>query len=116
MKRIYNAFFYSLAGLRHALTREAAVQQEAALLLLGIPLSYVLANHWWQMGLLVGALVFVILVELLNTCIEKICDHVRPERHPDIAVIKDIGSAACFLAQCLAGAIWLAVLIQRIWG
>jgi diacylglycerol kinase (ATP) len=66
--------------------------------------------------LLIGAVVFVIIIELLNTGIEKLCDHVRPERHDDIRIIKDTGSAACFLAQMLAAAVWLTVAALRLAG
>lgn len=113
MRRVWNAFFYSMAGLRWALSREAAVRQELGLLLLALPLALLVGGSWPTRGLLVAALWLVLIVEFLNTAIEKLCDHVRPERHEDIKVIKDLGSAACFLTQSLAAATWLAVLLGR---
>ena len=115
MKRIFNAFFYSMDGLRWAATREAAFRQELAVVIAGALLAPFVAAAWWQAVLLVGALVLVLVVELLNTAIEKLCDHVRPERHEDIRVIKDMGSAACFLTQALAAATWATVVIARWW-
>ena len=116
MNRIYRAFFYTLDGLRWAAAHEAAVRQELFVLALAVPVSFVVAAHWWQVPLLIGAVVFVLMVEMLNTGLEKLCDHVRIENHPDIKVIKDVGSAACFLAQSLGGVTWLTVLGQRVFG
>jgi diacylglycerol kinase (ATP) len=45
-------------------------------------------------------------VELLNTAIEKLCDHVTPERHEQVRAIKDMGSAAVFCALALAALLW----------
>ena len=36
-------------------------------------------------------------VEALNTAIEKICDHITPEEHPEIKKIKDLGAAAVMI-------------------
>jgi diacylglycerol kinase (ATP) len=52
-------------------------------------------------------------VELLNTAIEKLADHVTREHHIEILRIKDFGSAAVFCGICLAGFTWLAALIVR---
>jgi diacylglycerol kinase (ATP) len=45
----------------------------------------------------------VLAVELLNTAIEKLADHITREQHPEIGVIKDFGSAAVFCVLRLAG-------------
>jgi diacylglycerol kinase (ATP) len=62
---------------------------------------------------MLAALLVVLAVELLNTAIEKLSDHVTREHHPDIGKIKDFGSAAVFCTLCLAGLIWLAALAVR---
>ncbi len=53
-------------------------------------------------------------VELLNTAIEKLADHVTPERNPKIGVLKDYGSAAVFCALSLAALVWIAALAIRL--
>lgn len=110
------AFRNSINGLRHALATERAVRQEAALLALGLPVAWLIASGLWVWVALVASLLGVLAVEFLNTAVEKLCDHVTPERHPQIAIVKDLGSAAALCAQALALLIWLAALWQRFAG
>ncbi len=113
MKRIFSATINSLRGLRYGISTEAAVREEAIALVLALPVGYVIApNLSWYVAM-ISALLVVLAVELLNTAIEKLSDHVTREHHPDIGKIKDFGSAAVFCTLCLAGLIWLAALALR---
>ena len=114
MTRLWKAFLNTLAGFAWALRHERAVQEEAAALALGLPLSFFVAVNagWWLA--LIGALLILLIVELLNTAIEKLSDHVTPEHHQMIKVVKDLGSAAVFFALTLAALTWGAALIVRL--
>ena len=114
MDRIYPAFLNSCAGFAYALRTEGAVRQEFGVLLIGAPLSFFVAEQGWLRLALILSLVAVIGVELLNTCDEKLCDHVTPDPHETIKAIKDMGSAACFCAQATAAILWLAALAARL--
>lgn len=114
MHALLLAFRNSISGVRHALATERAVRQEAVLLALGLPLAWLLAPHPWVWVALVASLLGVLAVEFLNTAIEKLCDHVTPERHPQIAIVKDLGSAAALCVQVLALLVWAAALIERL--
>ena len=57
---------------------------------------------------MIGAVLFILAVEFLNTGMEKLADHVTREQHNDIRRIKDFGSAAVFCALCLTGLVWIA--------
>ena len=107
------AFRNSWAGLTHALRTERAVRQEAVALLAALPLAFLVADGLWRRVALVGVVLLVLAVELLNTALEKLADHVTPELHPQIGIVKDLGSAAVFCALALAGLIWLAALAER---
>ena len=50
-------------------------------------------------------------VEALNTAIEELCDHVTPEEHLQIGIIKDIASGASLLILCAALIIGLLIFI-----
>ncbi|HRJ68716.1 MAG TPA: diacylglycerol kinase [Beijerinckiaceae bacterium] len=115
MLKLYNAFLNTCAGFAHGLRTERAIQQEAFLLAIGLPLAFWIGATGWERLALVLALVAVLCVEFLNTAIEKLCDHVTPERHDTIKAIKDMGSAACFCAQAGCGLIWLFAAWQRFW-
>lgn len=116
MKRIVLAFFNSLRGLNWAARHEAAVRQELILLAVGLPLAAWLAKSLWVFVGLIGALLVLLAVELLNTAIEKLADHITPEHHPQIGLVKDLGSAAVFALLALNGLVWGAALWQRFAG
>ena len=113
MIRLWKAFLNTLSGLRWALRHEAAVREEIAALALGVPLSFFVAASpgWWLA--LIGALLLLLIVELLNTAIEKLSDHVTPEHSAAIKVVKDLGSAAVFIALTLAFMVWVSALGVR---
>jgi diacylglycerol kinase (ATP) len=114
VKRIFSATLNSIRGLRYGIAIEAAVREEAVLLVAGLVLGLLVAPTivWYVM--LVGSLLVLLAVELLNTAIEKLADHVTPEQHIDILRIKDFGSAAVFCGICLAGLTWIAALLVRV--
>jgi len=115
MIRLWKAFLNTLNGLGWAIRHERAVQEEFAALAIGFPVSFFVATSvaWWLA--LVGSLLLLIIVELLNTAVEKLSDHVTPEHSAAIKVVKDLGSAAVFFALVLAFAIWVGALAMRFW-
>ena len=115
MRRIVLAFFNSHAGLAYAIRTEKAVQQEIFLLLAAVPLALLIGVDTWRRAALIASVLALIAVELLNTCIEKLCDHVTPETHPEIKIVKDMGSAAVLLSLIAVGLLWAAAVVERVW-
>jgi diacylglycerol kinase (ATP) len=64
---------------------------------------------------LIGVIVFLLIVELLNTSVEKLSDRVTGDHDPVIKRVKDMGSAAVGLSLLLAGAVWIWILVERLW-
>lgn len=102
---------FALAGLMYSLRRERSVRFEAAVLVL--VLAALVITHpgplWWAAVALASA--GVLAAELLNTAIEAMADHLSPELHPQIRIVKDCAAAAVFVAVvgALAVAVALAV-------
>jgi diacylglycerol kinase (ATP) len=113
MTRLWKAFLNTLYGLGWALRHEQAVREEFAVFAIALPVSFFVAASvaWWLA--LIGSLMALIIVELLNTAIEKLSDHVTSEHSHAIKVVKDLGSAAVFVALLLAFGIWVAALWTR---
>ncbi|GEP06244.1 diacylglycerol kinase [Methylobacterium oxalidis] len=113
MQALVLAFLNSWRGLVHGARTERAVRQELLLLVLGVPVALVLGATLWVRVALVASLLLMLAAEFLNTAIEKLCDHLHPDRHPRIGVVKDLASAGTFLAQAIAALVWVAALIER---
>jgi diacylglycerol kinase (ATP) len=115
MKRLWRATLSSIEGLRFAFRHEAAFRQELCLVAAGIPLSFVVAADGFTRALLIASLLLLLLVELVNTAFEKLCDHVTPEHNLAIKAVKDLGSAAVMLALVIAGLVWSVAAIGWVW-
>ena len=106
IRRIWNAFGYSLAGLRAAYKHEDAFRQECWLALLLIPLSLALPASGTGHALMIACVLLVLIVELLNSAIEAAVDRVSLENHRLSARAKDIGSAAVLVSLLNVLVVW----------
>ncbi len=109
--RITAAFFYSLDGLRSAITGEAAFRQELFLFLLLLPVLFYLPISNEMKALLFLANTIVGIVELLNTGIEAVVDMASPGYHKLAKQAKDMGSAAVLISLLMAFTLWCYTLI-----
>lgn len=111
LRRLINAFGYSIAGFRSAYRHEDAFRQEVVLAIVLIPLGLVLGENGIARALLVGSVVLVLLVELLNSAVEATVDRISFDTHHLAKRAKDIGSAAVLLSLINLAAIWALVLL-----
>jgi diacylglycerol kinase (ATP) len=56
----------------------------------------------------------VLIVELLNTAIEKLADRLTTEHDMQIGRVKDMGSAAVGVALVMAGLFWIFAIVERV--
>jgi diacylglycerol kinase (ATP) len=110
--RLWYAAGHSWAGLR-AGWQEPALRLEYIQALIGVPLAFWVGRNWIEVALLAGSLLALIVVELLNTAIERLCDRVGTEWHELAKLSKDMGSAAVLLTSLLVGGVWLAAVWHR---
>lgn len=113
LNRLRHALGYSLAGLR-AGWQEPAFRQEAIAAIFMLPAAIWLGSSWVETSLLIGAVVQVMVVELLNTGIEAAIDRIGPEWHALSKRAKDMGSAAVLLSLLLCAGVWIAALGHRL--
>lgn len=112
IKRIWNAFRYSLNGLAAAFHYEDAFRQEVLLALALVPLAFLLEGGGTARALLVASVLLVLVVELLNSAVEAAVDRISLENHALAKRAKDIGSAAVFISLANLATVWLLVLLD----
>ncbi|WP_163340269.1 diacylglycerol kinase [Desulfopila sp. IMCC35008] len=110
ISRIIAAFFYSLQGIKSCLKHEEAFRQEAALVLLLLPVILFLPVATTTKLSLFLVNMLILIVEMLNSAIEAIVDMTSPEYHDLAKRAKDVGSGAVFLAILTASVFWLHAL------
>ena len=114
MERLISAFTNSMRALKVLAASEKAFQQELALLAISIPVAWFVATSWQGYLLLIGAILVLILVEVLNTGIEATCDAISREYHVEIQLAKDCGSLAVLISVVIVIGIWGVALVNRI--
>lgn len=65
---------------------------------------------WWAAVAL--AITVVLAAELFNAAIEALSDHLHPDLHPEIRIVKDIAAAAVLCASAGASIVGLSLVIS----
>ncbi|MDP2154454.1 MAG: diacylglycerol kinase [Sulfuricella sp.] len=110
LRRLWNAFHYSLAGFKAAYQNEDAFRQETLLAAALIPLALFLPAGAAGKALMIASVLLVLIVELLNSAVEATVDRISLEDHQLAKRAKDIGSAAVLLSLVNLAVVWLLVL------
>jgi diacylglycerol kinase (ATP) len=112
IKRLANAFTYSVAGTLAAFKHEDAFRQEVILSIVLIPLAIYLGQTAIEQALMIASILLIIIVELLNSSVEATVDRISVKRHKLSKRAKDIGSAAVFFSLVNAAIIWFLILVK----
>jgi len=111
LRRLWNAFHYSMEGFRAAYRHEDAFRQEALLAALMIPAALLLPVSMLGRAVMIASVLLVLIVELLNSAIEAAIDRISLDSHTLSKRAKDIGSAAVFVALSNVVVVWACVLL-----
>jgi diacylglycerol kinase (ATP) len=111
LKRLINASKYSYSGIKAAYKHEEAFRQEVLLLSVLSPAAFYFSTSLSEALILICALLFVLIVELLNSAIEAVVDRISDEHHELSGQAKDMGSAAVSMALIICMGIWVSILI-----
>jgi diacylglycerol kinase (ATP) len=114
LRRLFNAFLYSLSGLRLAFRHESAFRQEMALAAVLLPLACTLPVEPVERALLIASVFVVLVVELLNSSVEAAVDRIGLDTHRLSKRAKDLGSAAVLLALVALTIVWALLAIPAL--
>ena len=110
LRRLINAFGYSMEGLSAAYKNEDAFRQELRLALVLIPLAAYLGRTGMERAVMIACVFLVVIVELLNSSVEATVDRISLDHHLLAKRSKDIGSAAVLLSLINLAVVWSLVL------
>ena len=115
-RQIWNAFKWSMKGLRAGWRHEASFRMEVGIAVVLLPLGLWLGHGALEKLALVFPSMLVLSAELLNSAIEAVVDKVSPEFHELAGRAKDMGSAAVFVLLVLVVLSWGLILGPRLFG
>ena len=113
-RRVVLTITHSLHGLAAAFKTQEAFRCEVGACVVLIPSAFWLAESKLQLILLIGALLFVLTTELLNTGLELIVDRIGLEFHELSGRAKDVGSAAVLISLVFFLIVWGLILSENI--
>ena len=114
MKKFYKSLLVASAGIRQFFlkNRNAGIQLTIAVITIILDLVVSISTIQWLIVLLCIAL--VLSLEMINTAIEKLCDLITVEVHPEIKFIKDVAAGAVLIASVFAMVTGLVIFIPAL--
>ena len=94
---IHKSFWNAISGVFWMLKSERNFQIEVFALLINLFLIVILEVSTVDAAIVITVSFTVLSLEILNTCVEKICDIIQPEYDVRIKIIKDIAAGSVFL-------------------
>lgn len=113
-RRILKTSQYSVQGLLSAWKSEEAFRVEVILMLVLLPAAFFIGKSAVEICLLVMSIFIVLIVELLNTGLEKTIDRISMEVNDISGFVKDVGSAAVAISIIQALIVWAVILFAHL--
>lgn len=115
MKNFFASFKYAFAGVLSALKTERNFKVQLVAAFLVLLFAFILKVNFLEWSILILCVVLVFSLELINSAVEKICNLVHSEKHPQIKIIKDVAAGAVLLAAIGAALIGAIIFVPKLW-
>ena len=115
-RRFAERLGFALAGIRLVFARESSFRSQCALALAATIATLALgAGPLWA-ALVALSIALVLSLELANSALEYLLDHLHPERAREIGAAKDSAAAAVLVAGVAAVTVGALMLVARFGG
>ncbi len=94
--------------------RDKSVQIQYVLAILACIVAWMIGCTYYEWLAILLCIGFVIVVEILNTCIEKLCDLYSTERNEKIKYIKDLAAGGVLFASLIALAVGILIFVHHL--
>jgi diacylglycerol kinase len=104
---------FALVGLREAWQRERSFRTQVPMGVLAVIIVLVMGASPPWLAIVSLTVALVLAAELLNSSLEALVDHLHPETHPEIRVVKDMAAASVLLVSI--GALVIGLLFLSVY-
>jgi len=115
-KRLRDSFGNAFKGLYRLLRDEQNARIHVVLTMFVFASAIVFQVNRLEAAILFIAVIMVFGMEIINTAIEELIDHLHPHRHETIARIKDGMAGAVFISAMIAAAVAFLVFYPHVLG
>lgn len=109
-----NSFKYATRGIKDALKSEPNLRFHFLASVVAIILAFYLNFSTTEFAVLIVTISLVIILEFINTAVEKLSDIVHPERSEKIRIIKDISAAVVLLGAVASIFVGLLLFLPKL--
>ena len=96
--KLIQSFAYAWAGIKSCFKSESNFRIHLIAAVAALMFSLLLSISALEWIAICFCIAFVIVMEMINTAIEKLCDVVHLEQHPVIKKVKDIAAGAVLVS------------------
>lgn len=109
IKRLTRSFRHSFRGVVHIFQSEQNFRIQSTVAFLVIILAFFFQIRAWEKIILILASMTVLVLELVNTVIERVIDVLKPRMHGYVRDVKDMMAATVLISSI--GALVIGILI-----
>lgn len=110
MKKFKRSMSHALNGIAQVLKTEQNFKIHALVSIFVVLIGILLGWNWIRWSIAILAIIAVLAAEMINTAIEYTWNHLEPNHHPVVGIIKDV-MAGAVLIVCVGAAIIGALLV-----
>lgn len=114
MKRFFRSFVFAAQGIGHALAKERNFLVQVAIAIIVLLLSAALRISSMEWTIILMNTGMVLGFEMINSCIERICNLVHPQHSSLVKIIKDLAAGAVLVVSIVATVCGLIIFIPKI--
>ena len=112
--KIIRSFRFAIKGIKDCFLTQVNFRIHLLLALIAILVGigfHISANEWM---FIVFSITLVVLTEMINTSIEKLCDFIHTDRHPQVEIIKDIAAGAVLISTLASFCTGVIIFLPKI--
>lgn len=113
-RRLQRSFWFAFRGFYTAFRQEPNFRIHAVAALAVIIAGIVFRLRLIEWVVLVFTIIFVLILELINTAVESIVDLVSPDIQEKARIAKDVSAAAVFLAALFSVVVGITLFLPKI--
>ncbi|OGH61696.1 MAG: hypothetical protein A2848_00530 [Candidatus Magasanikbacteria bacterium RIFCSPHIGHO2_01_FULL_50_8] len=110
------SFLFALRGLQTVWLEERSFQVQSVAAVCVIGLMFVIDLKPWEYVIVTLVLIMVLVLEILNTIVERFVDMVKPRLHSYVGTIKDMMAGAVLLMSLAAVAVGVIIFFPHFWA
>jgi len=114
MKRFLKSVGHALNGWRLFFTKEKNGQIQTTVAILVLITAFALKLNLYEWIMILVCMALVLALEMVNSVIEKLVDHLHPGKHDNIKWVKDVAAGAVLWAAVISAVIGGIIFVPKL--